>query len=471
MKVLFLGVDQGTHSSRALLFDERGNEIAGSHEAVDINRLQAGHVEQNANQLITSVKSVIKKVLSSRGNTNNIAACGIATQRSTVLGWSSEGIANGSVLSWQDVRGSDLIKALQPHEFEIQKLSGLPLSAHYGASKMRWLLDNVPINISSSKQNRLSPLISFLLYHLIDGQPYLVDHSNAQRTQLMDINTLNWSGYLTNWFGVPESLLPTCMPLCADYGVLAESGIPVTAVCGDQNAAMFGVGRMSETTALVNIGSGAFVLRQLPSNSESANQLTGIAYSDGETVQYIREATINGAGSALVWLEKKYNIDRIDERIDDWLNTIDNPPLFINTVGGLGSPWWRQDIESEFFDAEMGNEGALVVAVVESILFMVRANLDLMTKESPLKKLRVSGGLSRLDGLCQKLSDLCGLPVERADNLEATARGVAWLAADRPSRWVETGSVETFKPATDELLSARYVLYMQVLNQKLGDHA
>jgi len=278
---------------------------------------------------------------------------------------------------------------------------------------------------------------------------------------------LDWSNKLTNWFGVPESLLPKCMPMYADYGVLTESGIPVTAVCGDQNAAMFGVGEMSETTALVNLCSGAFILRTMVNNKTSIKQLSGIAYSDDKAVEYVREATINGAGSALSWLEKTYNIDTIQERLNGWLETIDDPPLFINSIGGLGSPWWRQDVEPGFIDADLNNEGALVVAVVESIIFMVRNNLDLMIKESPLKKLRVSGGLSKSDGLCQKLSNLCGLPVERADNSEATARGVAWLAAGRPSSWMEADSVESFKPVDDEALSQRYLKYTDELNHRL----
>jgi len=164
MSALFLGVDQGTHSSRALLFDEQGSQVASAREVVDLNRFEGGRVEQDANQLLTSVKNVIKKVLSTLDNTHNVVACGIATQRSTILNWASDGIVNGAALSWQDVRGSEQIETLSRDRFEIQKLSGLPLSAHYGASKMRWLLDNLPINISSSKENRLSPLISFPPY-------------------------------------------------------------------------------------------------------------------------------------------------------------------------------------------------------------------------------------------------------------------------------------------------------------------
>jgi len=468
MKALFLGIDQGTRSSRALLFDEQGNQVASARQVVDLNRFDDGRVEQDANQLVSSVKNVIKKVLDSLDDTDHVVACGLATQRSTVLNWASDGTVNGAALSWQDVRGSDLIKTLSGDEPEIKKLSGLPLSAHYGASKMRWLLDNLPLRISSSKENRLSPLVSFLLYHLVEGGPYLVDHSNAQRTQLMDINTLKWSQRLTTLFGLPENLLPVCSPLCADYGVLSESGIPVTAVCGDQNAAMFGVGTIYKSTALVNIGSGAFILRKLSSNSESENQLTGIAYSDNETIHYLREATINGAGSALNWVVEKYNIKQIDERVDDWLSSIDNPPLFINTVGGLGSPWWRQGIEPEFIDAALNDEGALVVAVLESIIFMIRVNLDLMVQEQPVNNLRVSGGLSVMDGLCQKLSNLCNLPVDRVMNPESTARGVAWLAAGSPDEWNQTVAKEMFTPVADEALNERYAKTMEILNQKLA---
>jgi glycerol kinase len=466
MNALFLGVDQGTHSSRALLFDNQGNEVASAYEAVDLKRLRGGRVEQDAGQLVDSVKKVIEKIFRTRNDASNVAACGIATQRSTVLSWTDVGVANGSVLSWQDVRGGDLVESLLSHEADIREISGLPLSAHYGASKMRWLFDNLHES-SFAKGDRLSPLVSFLLYRLLENKPYLVDHSNAQRTQLMDINTLDWSDRLTQWFGVPDQMLPACMPMCADYGVLSESGVPVTAVCGDQNAAMFGVGQMLESTALVNLGSGAFILRTLPQYKSCANQLSGIAYSDNKTVQYVREATINGAGSALSWLEKKYNINDIVENLSDWLETVDEPPLFINTVGGLGSPWWRQDVQPYFIDADLNNEGALVVAVIESIIFMVRANLDLIIKELPLKKLRVSGGLSKSDGLCQKLSNLCGLPVERSDNSEATAKGVAWLAAGRPSSWMSGDVAESFMPVKDETLKQRYSMYVAELNHKL----
>lgn len=473
----YLAIDQGSHASRALLFDDRGNVLSSCSRDIDVNRFDRGRVEHDAEQLLSSVRDVIAELFSglSAQERQNIAACGIATQRSTVLAWNIDGKPVGPVLSWQDVRAAKLLEALRDREQQIQSITGLPLSAHYGASKLNWLLNKMsPTNKIKPGDTRLSPLVSFLLYHLVENKPYCVDHSNAQRTQLMDVVTLDWSQQLLQWFGVPVDYLPECKPMCAEYGVLSGSRVNVTAVCGDQNAALFGAGEITEDTALINLGSGAFILRPLQEHVSSHKQLTGIACSDGNTVSYLREATINGAGSALNWVAEKYDIDDTEERLSDWIETIEDPPLFINTIGGLGSPWWRQDIEPEFIDHDdLNNKGALIVAVIESIVFMLCANLDLMIKESPLRRLRVSGGLSNVDGLCQKLANLCDLPVERAENPEATARGVAWLAAGRPAHWNSPGELpvttDIFRPIADKALEQRYSQYITTLDKKLRE--
>jgi glycerol kinase len=263
--------------------------------------------------------------------------------------------------------------------------------------------------------------------------------------------------------------------MCADYGTLSGTKVNVTAVCGDQNAALFGAGEISADTALINLGSGAFILRPMQENTSSEKQLTGISCSDDNTVSYLREATINGAGSALGWVAEQYDIHDIKQRLPEWIKTVENPPLFINAIGGLGSPWWRQDVKVEFIGhddlnyIDINNKAALVVAVIESIVFMLRANLDLMMKESPLKTLRVTGGLSNVDGLCQKLANLCKLPVERTENPEATARGVAWLAAGRPAHWNSPGAspatTDIFRPIPDKALEQRYSQYVEMLEK------
>ena len=473
-----LGVDQGSNSSRAVVFDNDGGIVVSAAQKVTLNRFDTGRVEHDAGQLLDSVADVIKQALSSLDDQQfeQVSACGIATQRSTVLAWDVHGGALSPALSWQDVRAEAFLEKLRPHEREIRRLTGLPLTAYYSAGKMNWLLSELDsVRQCVPGELRVSPLISYLLFHLLENRPYEIDFSNAQRTQLFELDSLTWSERLCNWFGIDSSLLPVCMPMCTNYGPLADTHIPVTAVCGDQNAAMFGFGALEQGVALVNIGSGAFVLRELDEFSSSTSQLTGIAYADMNTVGYMREATINGAGNALTWAQQQWHIDKLLSRLPDWIDQVNEPPVFINAVGGLGTPWMQGGIRSYFSGNGDYSDAAKVVAVIESIVFMIQMNLELMTAEAPLKKLRVSGGLSRQGGLCQKLSNLSGFELERSHITEATARGVAWLAAGRPDNWGIAGSdkdaeIIRYTPQHDQKLHARYQLFKTEMKRVLNNN-
>lgn len=466
-----IGVDQGSHSSRAAVFDETGELVNKISQSVDLVR-NGVCAEHDALQLLSSVKQVIRQLLATLDveQVNKISACGIATQRSTVLAWDAAGNALSQALSWQDTRASADIEPLTDKEQVIKLITGLPLAPYYSAGKMHWLLQHEPSVIDhENKGLRLSPLVSYLLFNLVSEKPFVIDHSNAQRTQLFDLSALDWSEQLCTLFGIRQCYLPACKPMCSHYGTLAETGIPVMAVCGDQNAAFFGLGDLTADTALVNIGSGAFVLRTLQNYQHSTTQLTGIACSDGETVRYMREATINGAGNALTWVKDELGIDHNPALLAQWLNEIMVPPVFINTVGGLGTPWMREGISPAFIGAGNSSAAEKCVAILESIVFLVQVNLDLMHEESPLSKLRVSGGLSRLDGLCQKLSSLSGLTVERTETVEASARGVAWLAAGCPDSWTGNAcqSVDLYLPQSDTGLEQRYRVFQQELSTLL----
>jgi glycerol kinase len=479
----YLAIDQGTHASRACLFDEAGRLVSEHTKNIQLKRISSTHIEQDADEIIDSVKEVIAKLLHEVHPQRTIAACGIAIQRSSVVAWQSDGTAISPVLSWQDTRGSRQLDGLREVECEIQHLSGLPLSAHYGASKLHYLQGEATTRGITTGTLRLSPLISYLLFHILEEHPYIVDHTNAQRTQLFSIAELNWSARLAELFKVPLPTLPDCVPVLnhADttHGKLAGTEIPVTAISGDQNAAFFDTGLLTSETALVNLGSGAFVLFLLPHYKTSKKQLSTIACSENSNVQYAREATINGAGSALEWLEKKYDIRDLWKQLPAWLNEIGpdenrQPPLFINSIGGLGSPWWNNSIEPVFIiDDDLANnaETELVtldpalraVAVIESIVFMICINLEIMQSEQTLSRLRVCGGLSQLDGLCQRLADLSAVPAERLRLSEATARGIAWLAAGKPDAW-SRADVETFKPGNNPSLSKRYAKFSAIMN-------
>ena len=473
----YLGVDQGSNSSRAVLFDDNGKLVASASQKVILNRDNAGCVEHDTDQLLDTVTRVIQQVLSGldEQQLGQVAACGIASQRSTVLAWDVNGAALSPALSWQDVRAENLLEKLKPHEQEIRRLTGLPLTPYYSASKMRWLLnESDSVKQCAHDALRLSPLISYLLFHLLENKPYVIDFSNAQRTQLFELDSLTWSQRLCHWFDVDQRLLPECVPMRANYGQLAGTRIPVTAVCGDQNAAMFGIGALDRGVALVNIGSGAFVLRELDQFCNSTNQLTGIAYSDSNHVSYMREATVNGAGNALNWAEKHWHIEHLLDSLPQWMKQVSQPPVFINSVGGLGTPWMQAGLHSSFIGNGNFTDAEKVVAVIESIVFMLQVNLELMTAQAPLKRLRVSGGLSKLDGLCQKLSNLSGYELERANVIEATARGVAWLAAGRPHNWnsVEPEKAEEcmrFVPQQDETLLARYQIFKTEMKRLLDN--
>lgn len=473
----YLGVDQGSHSSRAVLFDDKGDAVTSAAQDISVIRDSEGHVEHDAGELLESVRDVIRQVLSGldQQQQEQVQACGIATQRSTALAWDQHGRALGPALSWQDVRARNRLYALRPCEAEIRRLTGLPLSAYYSATKLRWLLHQQPgVAQCDPAVLRLSPLISYLLFHLLKSRPYITDFGNAQRTQLFDLEALDWSERLCSLFGIERCLLPACVPMSAHHGTLLDSQIPVTAVCGDQNAAIFGGGNPVTDVAQINVGSGAFVLRKLERLCASRSQLTGIAYADSHAVSYMREATINGAGNALSWAAREWRIENMQQQLPGWLLQVEQPPVFINTIGGLGTPWMRDDIPSSFVTEGDYSDAEKAVAVIESIIFMIQLNLELIQEEAPLRKLQASGGLSKLDSLCQKLSNLSGLVLERSDVIEATARGAAWLAAGRPGDWnpADDGVVtdtECFAPQRDQSLHQRYQIFKTHM-QRLGRH-
>ena len=467
----YIGIDQGSHSSRAVLFNDNGEILKTKTQAIDLVT-HGNHAEHDAQQLLESIKTVINQLLSDldRDTLAGIKACSIATQRSTMLAWDSSGHALSPALSWRDTRANEQVKSLADHSAEIHRLTGLPLAPYYSASKMRWLLEhNTEVSACAEKDLRLSPLASFLLFNLLDEKPYLIDFSNAQRTQLFDVNLRDWSQQLCDWFGVNRKYLPACKPMCSPYGTLTGTNIPVTAVCGDQNAAIYGGGELDSGEALINLGSGAFVLRQLPKYIHSDSQLTGISYAEDDQVHYIREATVNGAGNALTWATSELGIHHNPALLNQWLSEVTEPPLFINTVGGLGTPWMRDDIAPVFVGDEVNSDAKKCVAILESIVFLIQMNLDLMMTELSIDSLRVSGGLSQLDGLCHKLSSLSGLELVRAESAEATARGVAWLAAARPQEWSSVATVDVFHPKSDTSLKQRYNRFQQELNNRLGN--
>ncbi|HGG59213.1 MAG TPA: hypothetical protein ENK26_04755 [Gammaproteobacteria bacterium] len=448
----FLAIDQGTQSSRAVIFDGRGKALAGHREPVSIRRLLGGRVEQDARALLDSVNRAVSVCLDSLAPAvrDAVRACGLAVQRSSVLACAPSGRAVGPVLSWQDTRAAGWLETLRDREAAIRRISGLPLSPHYGAGKLRWLKNRPDFREGFV----LAPLASYLLRNLATDDAWRVDSCNAQRTQLFDNQALDWSETLLEWFEIPRSRLPDCCPVVSGYGELFETGIPITAVSGDQNAAVFGNGDLPDDAALINLGSGAFVLAEKRAGRSCGDLLDSIGATEQSRVRRLCEGTVNGAGSALAWASRRWRCADLSAALVE----VDKPPVFINTVCGVGSPWWISGVEPFFVGDDNASDAARLTAVVESIAFLLVDNVTVLREKIGIRRLIVSGGLSNLEGLCQKLANLSGLPLEREDNTEATARGIAWLAAGQPPGW-KTPPAERFEPRSDPGLRERYAIF------------
>jgi len=502
-----LVLDQGSHASRMAIFSAQGTLIQLESTDVSTEHPRTDCFEQNANEILTSLQTLLERL--EPAQISAIKSCGLCTQRSTVVAWHRKtGQVLSPALSWRDLRAQQLINQLKADAHDCQQITGLPLSPHYSAGKIHWLLQNTPQvrQARDDMQLCIAPLSSFLLFHLLQESPCVIDHSNAQRSQLFDIQTLDWSDKLLKLFQINRQCLPQCKPLVHPYGQLKISGIALTAVCGDQNSIMHAYPQLSNNNTLINIGTGAFVLSRLTEQKKqppgNAKLLRSIVYSQQEMIKFATEGTVNGAGAALNWALENDPCEDIFKNLAGWLNEITEPPIFINTVAGLGSPWWcaaREILSGEILSGEILSGEILsgemhpsevhyigqnthlqshrYVAIIESICFLIFTNLEHLSTPTTLQHaevLFISGGLSRLDGLCQKLADLSQLNITRFKDTEASARGCAWLAGQLSENscinWQPLEISHRFKPSDNPLLHKRYKRFVGELRKRCNKH-
>ncbi|MDO8704833.1 MAG: FGGY family carbohydrate kinase [Sulfuricaulis sp.] len=458
---LYLCIDQGGHASRALVFDGHGAILAGSLREVAVHSPQPDWVEQDPEELVASLKAVIAEAVEALGHrADDIASAGIATQRASIVCWDRHtGQALSPVISWQDRRAHAWLGRFSARAGDIHQRTGLRLSAHYGASKLRWCLDHLPAVAMAERAGRLAmgPLASFLLFRLLAETPLLADPANAARTLLWNIRTMDWDPELLELFGVSSETLPRCVPTRHPFGTLLvkERRIPLTAATGDQSAALFALGAPQPDAAYINMGTGAFIQRAFNQAPEVAGLLTGMIYRDADRAVLVLEGTVNGAGAALDWASREWGLENLAAYLPGWLARAGDIPLFLNGVGGLGAPFWRAEFPSRLIGE--GEPWQKAAAVAESVVFLLQVNLEAMQKISPaLGHIVATGGLARLDGLCQRLADLSGLPVYRPAEHEATARGTAYLLAGFPGEWPEEKPGTPFAPQQNTGIRQRY---------------
>ena len=475
---LYLAIDQGGGSSRAIVFDRHANVVAKAQQAVSVKNGLNGRVEQDATELVESIEKVIQQIAQQLGaNVSRLAAAGLATQRSNIVCWDKQnGLALSPAISWQDRRAYQWMEQYQARNDIIRKATGLLVSAHYGVSKLKWCLENLPAVEQAGQNGNLAygPLASYLVYRLIDQPRNLVDPANASRTLLWNINSHDWDAQLLELFDIPGQYLPQCVATHASYGDIkvGTHKVPLTIVTGDQSAALYAYGRPDTAKVYINMGTGVFIQRPTGNRQvDIPRLLCSVVYQEGEHSDYVIECTVNGAANALMEVEDAEGIsgEYAEQQFDNWLQQYTDPPLFLNGVAGLGAPFWVPDFPCRFIGD--GSAEEKIVAVAESILFLVLVNLDLLEKSyTPSREIVVSGGLAHSDGLCQKLANLIGVPVYRPVECEATARGVGYLTAGFPQTWQEDQPGQWFYVNEEAGLHERYRRWYNAMTQELKQH-
>lgn len=469
-----LALDQGSHASRACLFDESGTLLASATVPVATVRRGPAEVEQDADELAASLRTAAIETLArarAARSPVNVVAAGLAVQRSTIVCCTRDGARVLSpALSWQDHRNAAWLATLAPQAERIRELTGLPLSAHYGASKLRWCLEHLPEVAKAAATDALlaAPLASFLATKLAagDARVALVDAANASRMLLLDSRQLDWSAELLALFGIERPWLPSVAATHGDWGTLSlpDCELPLRAVTGDQSAVPWSEGSADAHVVYVNLGTGAFIQRPLFERPAAPAPLLGsVLCRDGGRAIYSLEGTVNGAGAAVSWFCQQQQC--VEEPLWAALDALDASvplPVFVNGIGGLGSPWWRSTMESKFID-DRDDPLLRFAAVIESVAFMIAANAALLVQQSgALQRVLLAGGMSRSRWLCRKLASLLEVPVQ-AGMAEASARGVARLAAPGlAARW-PAAPTQAWEPRPDAALRTRYRRFLDAV--------
>lgn len=436
-----LALDQGTSSSRALLFDQTGKVVSSSQQEFPQYYPQPGWVEHDPNEIWSSQIEVAKEVLKSTGvAVSEIAAIGITNQRETTVIWDrATGEPVHNALVWQDRRTSGLTREWANKWGEaITAKTGLIVDAYFSASKVSWLLDNVEGLRERAERGEVlfGTVDSWLIWKLSQGRSHVTDTSNASRTMMFNIDTLDWDEELLEWFDIPRALLPEVVESSgvAAHTDLFGADIPIAGIAGDQQAALFGQRCFEPGLCKNTYGTGCFMLLNTGERQRPDSQLLStIAWTRNGKTTYALEGSVFIGGAAVAWLRDGLGIIESSDEVEELARSVEDTGdlYFVPAFNGLGTPHWDQDARGMMVGLTRGTTRAhLARATLESIAFQVADLARAMEQDAGLKmkELRADGGASENNLLLQFQSDLLQTPVVRPQNTESTALGAAYLA-------------------------------------------
>ena len=452
MEKYILALDQGTSSSRAIVFDEHGQTKAVSQKEFTQIFPKPGWVEHNPMEIWSSQASVIAEAITSIDiNGLNIAAIGITNQRETTIVWDAEtGEPVYNAIVWQDRRTSEFCDGLKRDGRTdlIRSKTGLIIDAYFSATKILWILENVPGARQKADEGKLrfGTVDTWLIWMLTRGEVHVTDVSNASRTMLFNIHTLEWDKELLQLFDIPESMMPHVKSSSEVYGytktTLFAHEVPIAGIAGDQQAALFGQMCTEPGSVKNTYGTGCFMLMNSGERPimSSNNLLTTIAWKIGDKVNYALEGSIFVAGSVVQWLRDGLGIIKSSSEIEALACSVeDNGGVyFVPALTGLGAPHWDQYAKGCIYGLSRGTTAAHIArAALEGIAFQTMDIVNAMQKDAgvTLKELKVDGGASRNNLLMQFQADILGTSVIRPTVTETTALGAAYLAGLAVGYW------------------------------------
>ncbi len=453
-------IDQGTTSTRFIVFDRGGNIIAQAQREHEQIYPRPGFVEHDATEIWRNTRLVIAQALSNAGlSARDLAAIGITNQRETTLLWDKRsGAPLHNALVWQDTRTDALVSefARDGGKDRLRDKTGLPLTTYFSSLKLKWLLDNVPGARAAAEAGDalFGTIDSWLVWNLtggVSGGRHVTDVTNASRTQLMDLRTLNWDAAILDLFGIPRACLPEIVSSSEQLGTAREplAGVHICGILGDQQAALFGQACLKPGEAKNTYGTGCFLLMntgETPSPS-THGLLTTLAYKLGDAAPvYALEGSIAIAGALVQWLRDNLQLISTSAEIETLARSVDdNGDIYIvPAFSGLYAPHWREDARGVICGlTRFAGRGHIARAALEATAFQTREIIEAMSADSgvPIRELRVDGGMVVNDLLMQFQADLLDVAVVRPRVIETTALGAAYAAGLAVGYWSSPGDV------------------------------
>ncbi|MDO4460149.1 MAG: glycerol kinase GlpK [Clostridia bacterium] len=471
-KKYVLSLDQGTTSSRAILFDKQG-KIAGMAQK-EFTQIypQPGYVEHDPMEILsTEVYAIKQAVLISGAHTDEIAAIGITNQRETTIAWDADtGKPVYNAIVWQCRRTAPICEQLKADGMEdyIRNTCGLIIDPYFSGTKMKWILDNVPKARELAQQGKLrfGTVDTWLVWHLTGGKTYVTDVTNASRTMMFDIHKLCWDKKMREYFGVPESALPEVRNSSEIVGYCDKeifgTEIPISGIAGDQHAALFGQCCFEEGMAKNTYGTGCFVLMNTGESPVISKKglLSTIAWGIGGKVTYALEGSAFNAGSAIQWMRDELKMIENPQEANILAESVKDTAgaVFVPAFTGLGAPYWDMYARGTMMGITRGcTKAHFARAVLESIAYESKDLLDTISADSgvELKELRVDGGASRSKFLMQFQADIINTNIVRPECLETTAMGAAMLAGLATGLWKDLDELKTI-PALGATFTPNY---------------